>query len=88
MLPADVGAGSFTVKFIGLAGFALGSNMIAICSNTTVYVGVTIFALCWSALRLPGSCQPLESESLIEVASGTFLYCALLDLLLPALLFE
>ena len=26
-------------------GFALGSNMIAICSNTTVYVGVTIFAL-------------------------------------------
>ena len=62
--------------------------MIAICSNTTVYVGVTIFALCWSALRLPGSCLPLESESLIEVASGTFLYCALLDLLLPALLFE
>ena len=43
MLPADVGAGSFTVNFIGLAGFALGSNMIAVCSNTTVYVGVTIF---------------------------------------------
>ena len=54
------------------AGFALRSNIIAICSNTTVCVGVTIFAFCWSALRLPGSCQPLESESLIEVASGTF----------------
>ena len=26
-------------------GFALGSNMIANCSNTTVFVGVTIFAL-------------------------------------------
>ena len=28
------------------AGFALGSNTTANCSNTTVYVGVTIFALC------------------------------------------
>ena len=27
-------------------GAALGSNMIAICSSTTVNVGVTIFALC------------------------------------------
>ena len=32
-------------------------------SNTTVNVGVIIFALCWSALSLPGSCQPLESRA-------------------------
>ena len=25
-----------------------------------MYVGVTIFALCWSVLSLPGSCQPLS----------------------------
>ena len=41
--------------------------MIAICSNTSVYVGVTIFALCGHfgvliVSRLPGSCQPLESD--------------------------
>ena len=50
--------------------------MIAICSNTSVYVGVTSFPLCGHVgvlivPRLPGSCQPLESESLIAVASGT-----------------
>ena len=39
----------------GLAGFALGSNMIAFCSNTTVYVGVTIFALCGPVGVLVGS---------------------------------
>ena len=33
------------LKTGGLAGFVLGSNMIAVCSNTSVYVGVTIFAL-------------------------------------------
>ena len=33
------------LKTGGLAGFALGSNKIANCSNTTVYVGVTMFAL-------------------------------------------
>ena len=33
------------LKTGGLAGFVLGSNMIAICSNTSVYVCVTIFAL-------------------------------------------
>ena len=33
------------LKTGGLAGFALDSNMIAICSNTSVYVGVTIFPL-------------------------------------------
>ena len=41
-------------------------HRLAICSNTIVYVGVTIFALCWSALRPPGSCRPLESEPLIR----------------------
>ena len=30
----------------GLAGFALGSNMIAICINTSAYIGVTIFSFC------------------------------------------
>ena len=39
----------FKLKTSGLAGFALDSNMTAICSNTFVYVRVTIFALCWSA---------------------------------------
>ena len=33
------------MKTSGLAGFALDSNMTAICSNTSVYVGVTIFPL-------------------------------------------
>ena len=64
------------MKTGALAGFALCSNMTAICSNTSVHVGFTIFALCGHAgvlivSSLPGSCQPLESESLIEVASGT-----------------
>ena len=31
----------------GAFWLSLGSNMTAICSNTTVYVGVTIFALCF-----------------------------------------
>ena len=44
-----------------------GANMIAICSNTTVYVRVTIFALdgpvgVLIASMLPGSCQQLESD--------------------------
>ena len=48
-------------------GFALGSNMIAICSNKTVYVRVTIFALggpvgVLIVSMLPGSCQQLESD--------------------------
>ena len=33
------------LKTGGLAGFALDFNMIAICSNTSVYVGATIFPL-------------------------------------------
>ena len=41
--------------------------MIAICSNTTVYVRVTIFALdgpvgVMIVSMLPGSCQQLESD--------------------------
>ena len=42
------------LKTGGLAGFALGSNMTAICSNTftSVYVGVTIFALVRSCRRV------------------------------------
>ena len=58
------------LKTGGLAGFALGSNKIGNSSNTTVHVGVTIFALCflsacWSASRLPGFL-----EFLIAVTSG------------------
>ena len=41
-----VASGTFLCSHKGLAGFALESNMIATCSNTTVYVGVIIFALC------------------------------------------
>ena len=48
-----VASGMFLCSHKGLAGFAPGSNMIAICSNTTVYGGVSIFALCWSALSMP-----------------------------------
>ena len=66
-----VASATFVCAHKGLAGFVLESKMTAYCSNTTAYVGVTIFALCWSALSLPGSCQPLESEFLIAVASGT-----------------
>ena len=66
-----VASATFVCAHKGLPGFVLESKMTAYCSNTTAYVGVTIFDLCWSALSLPGSCQPLESESLIEVASGT-----------------
>ena len=74
----------------GLAGFALGSNMIASCSNTTVYVGVTIFALCSPVGMMVGSeaTRYLSATGvglLIAVASGTFLYCALPDLILPSL---
>ena len=50
------------LKTGGLAGFALGSNKIANSSNTTVYVGVTIFALCG-----------LVVGHMITVASSTFL---------------
>ena len=54
------------VKTSGIAGCALGSNMTAICSDTSVYVGVTIFPLVRSCRlivpRLPGFCQPLESD--------------------------
>ena len=55
------------MKTGALAGFALCSNMTAICSNSSVYVGFTIFALCGHVVvlivsRLPGSCQPLESD--------------------------
>ena len=42
-----VASGTFLCSHKGLAGFALECNMIANCSNTTVYVGVTIFALCF-----------------------------------------
>ena len=50
-----------------LFGVALGSNKLAICSNTTVYVRVKIFALGGPVGELivsrpPGSCQPLESD--------------------------
>ena len=74
----------------GLAGFALGSNMVASCSNTTVYVGVTIFALCSPVGMMVGSeaTRFLSATGvglLIAVASGTFLYCALPDLILPSL---
>ena len=66
-----VARGTFLCAHKGLPGFVLESKLVSYCSNRTVYVGVTISALCWSALSLPRSCQLLESESLIAVASGT-----------------
>lgn len=74
----------------GLAGFALGSNMIASCCNTTVYVGVSVFALCSPIGMFVGSeaARFLSASGvglLLALASGTFLYVALPDLLLPAL---
>ena len=65
--------------------------MIADCSNMTVFVIVSPSLPCavlspsWSDLRLPNSCHPLEAEFSFAVASGTFLYCALPELLLPTL---
>ena len=64
--------------------------MIANCSNTTVYVGATIFALCGPVAVLVGfeATKFLSATGvglLIAVASGTFHYCALPDLLLPVL---
>lgn len=64
--------------------------MIANCSNTTVYVGVTILALRSPVGMLVGSeaTRFLSATGvglLIAVASGTFLYCALPDLILPSL---
>ena len=61
------------------AGFALGSNTTANCSNTTVYVCVTIFALCGPVGVLVGfeATRLLAATGvglLIAVASGTFLY--------------
>ena len=41
----EAASGTFLYSHKGLAGFALASNMIANCRNTTAYVGVTIFAL-------------------------------------------
>ena len=81
------------LKTGGLAGFALGSNMVAICSNTTVYVAVTVFALCGPVAVLAGfeATKFLSATGvglLIAVASGTFLCCALPDLLMPALQFH
>ena len=66
------------------AGFALGSNMIANCSNTTVYVGVTIFALCGPDGVLIGSChqvlvshwcRPFSSRSLAHCKSSSYVSC-------------
>ena len=53
--------------------------MIDLCSNTTVYVGVTIFALCGPVGVLVGfeSTKFFSATGvglLIAVASGTFLY--------------
>ena len=62
-----VASGTFLHSHKGLAGFALGSNLVANCSNESVHVGVTIFALCGPVgvligFKPPGSCQPLESD--------------------------
>ena len=65
-----VASATFFCAHKGLPFFVLESKLAAYCSNTTVYVGVTISALCWSALSLPRSCLLLESESLLAVASG------------------
>ena len=61
--------------------------MIAICSNTTVYVGVTIFALCGPVGVSVGfeAARFLSATGvglLIAVASGTFLYSQALRTLL------
>ena len=58
-----------------------------------VYVGVTILALCGPVGVLVGfeATKFLSATGgglLIAVASGTFFYCALPDLLQPALLFQ
>ena len=63
------------------AGFALGSTMIATCSNTTVYVGVIIFALCGPVGVSVGfeAARFLSATGVglfMAVASGTFLFCA------------
>ena len=42
-----VASSTFLYSHKGLAGIALESNMVASCSNTTVCVGVTNFALCF-----------------------------------------
>jgi len=96
----SIGAQEHMSSFIGisvavaahkaLAGFALGSNMIAGCRNKAMYVGVTIFASC-SPLGMMIGTEAAEVLSatgvglLLALASGTFLYVALPDLLLPAL---
>jgi len=74
----------------GLAGFALGSNMMASCSNSVLYVGVSIFALCSPIGMFVGSeaTRFLSASGvglLLAAASGTFLYVAVPDLILPAL---
>merc|ERR1712136_207713 len=73
-----------------LAGFALGSNMVAGCRHKAMYVGVTIFASCSPLGMLIGTeaAEVLSATGvglLLALASGTFLYVALPDLLLPAL---
>ena len=69
----------FLYSHKGLAGFALESNMIANCSNTTVDVGVTTFCLvryCRRVDRLEATkfLSATGGGLLIAVASGTFLY--------------
>ena len=61
------------LKTGGIAGCALASNMTAICSDTCVYVGVTIFALVRSCRRV----DRLETTRFLQiaVASATFV-CA------------
>ena len=67
------------LKTGGLAGFALGSNKTANSSNTTVYVGVTIFALCGLVgvlvgFEATGFLSATGIGHMIAVASSTFLY--------------
>ena len=56
---------------------SLGSNMIAICSNTTVYVWVTIFALCghvgvFDCVEASRFLSATGVGLLVSVASSTF----------------
>mmetsp|Transcript_131598 Transcript_131598/g.281388 ORF Transcript_131598/g.281388 Transcript_131598/m.281388 type:complete len:331 (-) Transcript_131598:194-1186(-) len=73
----------------GLAGFALGANLLRACERHAVWTGVILFAVCspvgiaigaWAARDI--NC--VGTGLVMAMASGTFLYVAIPELLLPA----
>ena len=89
-LSSFVGVAIAITAHKGLVGFALGSNVQASCTNTTVHVGVAIFAVCSPVGMVVGTeatrCLTATGVGLLlAVASGPFLFCLVLDLILHAL---